>query len=167
MRLHDAGSRTSTILRGLASALLPLLVAGAVGHAPDSAVATPARGGYDLTFEGDGSFGGPHGGQTIHVTVETTDGKEVASAEDTVSKTANPSFSFPFKAVLDAGQSYVIKYWIDSNFNGGTEGQCDSPSQDHQWELRPADHPQLGNVSGNVTIEDSHRPSQVEAVCSS
>jgi len=165
MRPQGFKPRVSSLLKGMASALLPIVVAGAVGHAHDSAFAAGAPGNYSLTFSGDASFQGPHGGQSIHVTVETTDGRRIASDQGTVSKSDDPSFSFDFGDVLEPGRSYVIKYWIDSNFHGGTKGECDDPSHDHQWEIGPSDKPSLGNVSGNVTIEDSHRPSAVQAVC--
>ena len=161
MRLPDLGARVRVLTKGLGAAVLPLVVAGAVGHA--SAGFLP--GGYDLTFSGDASFRGPHGGQVIHVTVETAGGEKVASREGTVSSTANPSFSFDFGDVLNQGQSYVIKYWIDSNFDGGTKGVCDEPGRDHQWKIDASDDPALGNVSKNVTIVDSHRPKEIEKVC--
>lgn len=167
MRLQGSKLRASSALKTLGSALLPILVAGAVVHGPRITAAAGAPGNYSLVFSGDATFQGPHGGQPIHVTLETTDGKRVASDEGTVSGTADPAFSFDFGNVLQPGQSYVIKYWIDSNFGGGTEGECDGPSHDHQWEIGPSENAALGNVSGNVTIVDSHRPSDVQAVCGS
>jgi hypothetical protein len=166
MRVQDSSVRPSGFLKGLGVVLLPLLVIGAVGRGPASRIGVPLPGSYSLTFSGDASFQGPHGGQPIHVTVETTDGKRVASQDGTVSRTADPSFSFHFADVLQPHMSYVIKYWIDSNFHGGTVGKCDKPSVDHQWAIRPSDKPALADVAGNVTIEDSHRPAAVEDVCS-
>ncbi len=114
----------------------------------------------NLVFSGDASFNGAHGGQAIAVAVvRVKDGKVVAKKSGTVSKTANPSFSFTFNGVLENGKAYDVDYWIDSNFGGGTKGVCDSKNHDHQWRVS------LGTVSGNVTHTEKHRPAQTADVC--
>jgi len=119
-----------------------------------------AAGTSDLVFSGDGSFHGAHGGQPIHVAVvRTDDGEVVAKQSGTVSKTADPSFSFTFAGVLENGKTYEVDYWIDSNFGGGTVGVCDPKARDHQWKVP------LGTVSGSVALRDKHRPAETSDVC--
>lgn len=114
----------------------------------------------DLVFSGDASFNGPHGGQTIAVAVvRMDDGAVVAKQSGTVSKTANPSFSFTFTGALENGKSYDVDYWIDSNFGGGTAGVCDSKKNDHQWSVP------LGTVTGNVDHTEKHMPAKTTDVC--
>jgi hypothetical protein len=114
----------------------------------------------NLVFQGDASFNGPHGGQAIAVAVvRADDGKVVAKQSGTVSKTANPAFSFTFTGVLENGKAYEVDYWIDSNFGGGSKGACDSRKHDHQWRV------ELGTVSGNVTHTEKHRPAETADVC--
>jgi hypothetical protein len=116
----------------------------------------------DLVFSGDVSFHGAHGGQPIHVAVVSVDdGKVVATQSGTVSKTADPSFSFTFPGVLENGKAYEVDYWIDSNFGGGTVGVCDPKAHDHQWKVP------LGTVSGNVALREKHRPAETSDVCAS
>jgi hypothetical protein len=122
--------------------------------------AATAAGTSDLEFSGDGSFHGAHGGQPIHVAVvRTDDGTVVAKQSGTVSKTADPSFSFTFAGVLEDGKAYEVDYWIDSNFGGGTVGVCDPKAHDHQWKVP------LGTVSGSVSLRDKHRPAETSDVC--
>lgn len=123
--------------------------------------AAVAGNGGTLVFQGDSTFHGPHGGQAIQAAVVETDtGKVVAKQSGTVSKTADPSFSFTFPGVLEKGKSFEVQYWIDSNFGGGTVGHCDSKEHDHQWNVK------LGVADGNnVTYTDRHRPSQTTSVC--
>lgn len=140
-------------------ALLPLMAAcsddGDTPTDPETPAAT-----FDLTFTGDDTFQGAHGGQTIHVGVKrASNGELVASDQGTVSSTANPSFEFTFADVLVEGESYNLDYWIDSNFNGGTEGSCDPPETDHQWRLT------VSSVTADVTVDDTHRPTETEDVC--
>jgi len=119
-----------------------------------------AAGTSDLEFSGDGSFNGAHGGQPIHVAVvRADDGTVVAKQSGTVSKTADPSFSFTFAAVLENGKAYEVDYWIDSNFGGGSEGVCDAKAHDHQWKVP------LGTVSGSAALRDKHRPAETSDVC--
>lgn len=115
----------------------------------------------DLVFQGDASFHGAHGGQAIQVAVVESDtGKVVAKQSGTVSKTADPAFSFTFPGVLEAGKPYEVHYWIDSNFGGGTVGHCDDKSHDHQWNVS------LGTVDGgNMTHVEKHRPAETSDVC--
>jgi hypothetical protein len=114
----------------------------------------------DLSFSGDASFQGAHGGQNIHVSlVRASDGAVVASGTDVVSANDDPSFSMVFPAIPVIGVAYEIQYWIDSNFGGGTADACDAPEIDHQW-IVP-----VPTVEGNVDITDTHRPGDVEDVC--
>jgi hypothetical protein len=132
-------------------AVAVLLLGGSTAMAADSS---------DLIFSGDGSFHGAHGGQPIHVAVvRTDDGEVVATQSDTVSKTADPSFSFTFSGVLENGKPYEVHYWIDSNFGGGTEGVCDPKARDHQWNVP------LGTVNANVSHTEKHRPAETSDVC--
>lgn len=135
-------------------ALIPLLA----GCGDDET--TGPEGTLDLTFTGDDTFQGAHGDQAIHVAIfhQGTDAM-VANDQGTVSANSNPSFEFTFMEVLAEGESYHLDYWIDSNFNGGTEGSCDPPENDHQWRM------EVSSVSGDVTIADTHRPTETENVC--
>ena len=75
--------------------LMPRLLLGLIFSAVFAAADS------NLVFNGDASFNGPHGGQAIAVAVvRADDGKVVAKQSGTVSKTANPSFSFTFNGVL-------------------------------------------------------------------
>lgn len=117
---------------------------------------------YDLTFTGDSTFHSAHGGQTIHVGVfNQGSGEMVADTVGTVSAETDPAFEFTFTDVLAEGESYNLDYWIDSNFGGGDQGSCDSPDVDHQWRIA------LSSVAGSETVDDTHRPSETESVCSS
>jgi len=119
-----------------------------------------AAGSSDLVFLGDGSFNGAHGGQTINVAVVRTDvGEVVATQSGTVSKTADPAFSFTFPDVFEDGEVYEVDYWIDSNFGGGSEGVCDPRARDHQWNVP------LGTVNGDVSHTEKHRPAETTDVC--
>lgn len=159
-----SASRFRSVLKGSLGIFVAVLALG-LGACDDEDITDTATT-YDLAFSGDDSFGSAHGDQTITVIVETDAGAEVATDDGTVSATADPAFSFEFGDVLEAGESYVIKYWIDSNFGDGTEGVCDEPSDDHQWLIDAEDEAGLADVSGAVTIVDTHRPTDVEDVCS-
>lgn len=113
----------------------------------------------DLEFSGDGSFNGAHGGQAIAVAVVSADGAVVATRSGTVSAADDPSFSFTFPDTLENGESYEVHYWIDSNFGGGSEGNCDPKDNDHQWVVP------LGTVNGNVSHTEAHRPAETADVC--
>lgn len=115
---------------------------------------------FTLEFAGDDSFQGAHGGQTVRAAVVTASGEVVATAEDQVSATAVPSFEVVFADVLEAGTSYGLHYWIDSNFGGGAVNGCDPRSVDHQWNVA------VGTVTDDVRIDESHRPTETEDVCS-
>lgn len=148
--------RTRSALATLLSVLVVTLVLPACG---DDGGSTGPGATFDLTFTGDASFHGAHGGQDIYVFVTGGDGSVVASAEGTVSETQEPAFSFTMEGVLQEGESYTLNYWIDSNFGGGTQGACDAPEVDHQWKI------DIAPVSDDVTINDTHRPGEVEQVC--
>lgn len=137
--------------------LLSLLVFGLAACGDDDPAGP--TGPFDLAFSGGASFQGAHGGQEIHVTVQETGGDVVASQSGTVSAASDPSFSFSFADVLEEGQTYELKYWIDSNFGGGTPGVCDPPANDHQWIVA------VTAASDDVTMTDTHRPTETESVC--
>ena len=123
-----------------------LLAAGACGDDDPTGLVT-----YQLTFNGDASFQGPHGGQNVYVAiVRDSDDFILAEQSGVVSATADPSFSFTFPNTLPAGVAYDVDYFIDSNFGGGTVGACDPPATDHQWS-----ESQLP-ATGDVTITESH-----------
>ncbi len=143
---------------------LALAVALTVGVAcgDDEGDGTGPVGPFQLTFELDDSFQGPHGGQAISVAVVRASNDEVVARENgTVSATANPSFSFATGAVLDGGTAYEVHYWIDSNFGGGVVGVCDPKAIDHQWNAA------VGSPSADVTITEAHDPASTEDVCTS
>lgn len=141
----------------LLAALLPLAAGCEDGSTGPPA---PPEGTYDLVFTGDATFQGAHGGQTLHVgVVHDGTGELVASDQGTVSSSADPAFEFTFPSVLAEGESYRLEYWIDSNFGGGTEGSCDPPETDHQWRIV------VPSVTEDVTVADTHRPTETENVC--
>lgn len=116
----------------------------------------------DLTFAGDAGFQTPHGGQAVSVAVvRASDGLVVARDDGTVSASANPAFSFTFDGVLVIDVGYEVHYWIDSNFGGGSAGQCDPPGTDHQWRV------DLGEVDGDATRTESHDAAATTDVCDS
>lgn len=148
--------RTTAAMLATASALLLLLAGCSTG------MNGKMGGGYDLTFQGDGSFNKPHGGQGIMVAVvDAASGNVVAKQKGTVSASANPAFSFAFDGVLAGGKSYEVHYWIDSNFGGGRQGSCDPKNNDHQWNVS------LGSVSGDVQHTEPHQPPRMTSVCQS
>lgn len=148
--------RARTLLPLLLAALLPLpLVACDEG-------ADPVVEQHTLTFAGDASFQGAHGGQAISVAVvRTGSGTVEATQTGTVSAEADPAFSFTFEDALEDGEAYEVHYWIDSNFMGGAEGVCDAPEDDHQWRVT------LGTVTEDLTVTEPHEPGEIEDVCSS
>ena len=135
---------------------LPVLLLGVTACSDDPVVPT---GPFDLTFTGDASFQGAHGGQEIQVIVTASDGEVLASESAVVSETDDPSFTFVFADLLEQGQSYDLRYWIDSNFGGGSAGVCDPPGTDHQWLVA------ISAVSDDVEIADTHRPGETSSVC--
>ncbi|MEQ6916334.1 hypothetical protein [Halomonas aquatica] len=119
-----------------------------------------ASGGHDLTFQGDASFGGPHGGQAVQVAlVDAASGEVLETKSGTVSADVSPAFSFDFPGALNEGSSYEVHYWIDSNFGGGTEGSCDPKGTDHQWSVS------LEGSGEAVTHAESHDPGAQSDVC--
>lgn len=143
----------------LASLLSVLVLAFVLPACGDDGGTTDPGATFDLTFTGDATFHGAHGGQDIHVFVKGGDGSVVASANGTVSETQEPAFSFTMENALQEGRSYTLNYWIDSNFGGGSQGACDAPEVDHQWRI------DIGPVSDDVRIDDTHRPAETEQVC--
>ncbi|MDT8879457.1 hypothetical protein RSO68_08250 [Halomonas saccharevitans] len=121
---------------------------------------TLASEGYDLTFQGDASFAGAHGGQAVQAALVDADSGEVLEmASGTVSADDDPTFSFDFPGALSEGGSYAVHYWIDSNFGGGSEGSCDPMGTDHQWSVA------LEASGGAVTHVESHDPGAQSEVC--
>ncbi len=116
---------------------------------------------FQLTFQGDLSFQGPHAGHSIAVAlVRASDGTVEAQQTGTVSApTADPAFSFTFAGLLVTGVAYQVHYWIDSNFNGGTVGVCDPKAIDHQWNVA------IAAVTGDVTIAEVHSGATTVDVC--
>ncbi len=141
---------------GVTSICVGLLVAlGACGG--DDVTAPPA---FQLTFQGDLSFQGPHAGHSIAVAVvQASDGVVMAQQTGTVSGTVDPAFSFTFAGVLVTGVAYQVHYWIDSNFSGGTVGVCDPKAIDHQWNVA------IAAVAGDVTILEAHNAANTVDVC--
>ncbi|MFM9269596.1 hypothetical protein ACJ7V3_04940 [Halomonas elongata] len=128
---------------------LPLVAASAL-----------ADDGSDLTFQGDASFGGPHGGQSIQVAlIDTASGEVLGMESGEVSADADPAFAFDFPGALQEGGSYAVHYWIDSNFGGGSVGSCDEMQNDHQWNVP------IEADGGDVSHVESHDPSTLASVC--
>ena len=116
----------------------------------------------DLAFSADATFQGAHGGQMVYVAVlRASDGAVVARSSATVSGTADPAFSFDYPGLLVVGVAYRIRYWIDSNFGGGTVGACDPRAMDHQWNV------DVAAVTTDVTVTESHDPGATTDVCQS
>ncbi len=149
-------NRTSCVT----SLCVGLLVA--LGACGDDDVTDPTGPGpFQLTFQGDASFQGPHAGHTISVAVvRTSDGAVLAQQTGTVSATADPAFSFTFLGLLNVVAAYEVHYWIDSNFGGGTAGVCDPKANDHQWNVA------IAAVAGDVTITEAHNAANTVDVCS-
>ena len=116
---------------------------------------------FQLIFEIDASFQGPHAGDAITVAVvRTADGAVLDEQTGTVSETADPAFTFTWLGILELNEGYQVHYWIDSNFGGGTVGTCDPTSNDHQWNVT------IPAVAGDVTVAETHDGSTVVDVCS-
>lgn len=135
-----------------------LLVVGLLACAGDGATST--NGPYDFAFIGDITFHNPHPAHTIHVAVvRAGDGAKVAETTG-VTDTTDPAFSFDFPGILEHGEAYRLHYWIDSNFKqSGTEGVCDVPEVDHQWNR------DLGIATGDITRRETHDASTIQDVC--
>jgi hypothetical protein len=131
----------------------------AVAPACSDSGGTAVEGPFDLTFQGDASFQGAHGGQTVRVALLRSGGPTVDVVQGTVSATADPAFAFTFPDALEAGTSYTIHYWIDSNFGDGAVARCDAPTVDHQWSVG------VGTVSDDVVVTESHDPAGLTDVC--
>lgn len=148
-----------TRLRSALTLLVSLFFVAGLPACGDDGGTTEPGASFNLTFTGDETFHGAHGGDPIHVFVKNSGGSVVASASGTVSGSQVPAFSFTFENALKEGETYELNYWMDSNFEGGTPGACDSPDVDHQWKI------DIGPVSNDVTIDDTHRPTETEQVC--
>lgn len=119
------------------------------------------EGTMNFSFTGDSTFQGPHGGDSLYAAiVHQGSGALVGKGRTVVSSSTQPSFELQFTDALAEGESYYLDYWLDSNFNGGTEGTCDPPENDHQW------REEFPNVTDPVTFDDTHRPTETESVCS-
>lgn len=117
-----------------------------------------ATSGFDLTVTGDSTFQAPDGGQTVTVAV-VREGTVEEEASDTVSTTADPSFSLTFPGALKDGESYDVDFWIDTNIGGGTPGTCDPPPLDETWRVA------VDSVSGPVTLSEQYGPSGNTNIC--
>lgn len=115
---------------------------------------------YKLTFSLDDSFHTPHGNEPIRIAlVRLSDGIVMAQDVGIVSANENPSFSFTTTEIMDRGNSYAVRYWIDSNIGGGTLGLCDSTDFDHQWST------EFFTVTNDINFTVGYDPSLVEYVC--
>lgn len=149
-------SRSKSVL----ALLLPVLFVGLAACGDDDGVGP--TGPFDLTFAGDATFHGPHGGQEINVLVLGAGGDVVGQDVGTVSADADPAFSFTFEDVLQEGEDHRIHYWIDSNFGAEARpGACDDTELDHQWEL------QVPDVSEDVALTEEHDAGALTPVCDS
>ena len=100
--------------------ILSTLLLAFIPLACDDDPADPGSDGpFDLTFAGDATFQGPHGGQDIAVAL-VSDGTVVETMTGVVSATESPAFSFTFEDALEDGESYEVHYWIDANFGGAS-----------------------------------------------
>lgn len=148
-------------MRTLVRIASALALAAALTACDDDDEPVGQAGPFDLTFQGDNTFYTPHPGQAIYVAVvRTSDGAVVARDDGTVLD-ADPAFSFTFPNLLAEGTAYQVHYWIDSNFAPGspTEGVCDPPANDHQWNIAVA------APSADVTITETHDASATMDVC--
>lgn len=137
-------------------ALASVLACGC-GDDRDPAKATAP---FSLTYRLDSSYHAPHGGQPIEfVVVEMSDESIVTGQSGTVSDKGDLSFVFVARDVLESGQDYEVRYWIDSNIEGGIEGVCDAKEIDHQWST------EFYSVSNDISWTTSHNPALTEDVC--
>lgn len=130
-----------------------------VSHAPAATESVCALAAFDLTFNGDASFQGPHGTQPVTLAVVRSDGAVPFTAEDTISASEDPSFSFSAASVLLPDFNYAVHLWVDSNFGEGAEGVCDPPSIDHQWAI------DLGVVTRDTVVSYGHNAEAATDVC--
>ncbi len=155
--------RCATIGSRLSSVLVVIVLAFFAGPGcdDDESDGTGPEGPFRLTFNLNASFQDPHGGQPIAIAmVRASDGSVVVEANGAVSATQDPSFTWSTGPVMQAGTTYEVHYWIDSNFGGGTLGECDPKAIDHQWSS------EFGSVSNDITWTTSHEPGLTEDVCS-
>ena len=103
-------------------------------HDPAAAVDVCDAFASTLTFRGEAEFGLAHENQAVELAViRSSDDAVVGLATGTTASGADPAFEFVFEHLLLNGDAYHIHYWIDSNYNGGSAGECDPPPFDHQW----------------------------------
>ncbi|MDN3521897.1 hypothetical protein [Halomonas ramblicola] len=134
---------------------LPLLLLPCAALADD---------GHDLSFQGDASFQGPHGGQAIEAALVDADSGEVLARQDgSVSAEDDPAFVLDFPGALQEGRGYEVHYWIDSNFGGGSEGACDPMEHDHQWRVTLDEADEADEA---VTHVEDHDPGRMTEACS-
>jgi len=142
-----------SVLRGMA----PLVVAGLLA----ACGSTGPEGPFTLVFAGDASFHAYAGGQQVQVAVvlepQDTAAADSVVARDSslVSALADPSFSFTFPSLLEAGSVYGVDYWLDVNGNH----RCDAPPTDEAWRVA------LGRVTGAVSHMESYDPDTMADVC--
>lgn len=151
-------------MTGFVTNFIPIARGAACSIAVALLLAAPAVAseGHDLTFTGDGSFIGPHGGQAVQVALyDVAAGEVVATESGSVAAEEGPAFSFSFPGALEEGRLYDVHYWIDSNFGGGSEGSCDPVNVDHQWRVA------LTDVTESVSLEVAHDPAEQAPVCTS
>jgi hypothetical protein len=115
---------------------------------------------YTLSYSLDDSFQTPHGNEPIRIAlVRLSNGLVIDEDIGFVSSTANPTFSFTSTGIMERGQSYAVRYWIDSNINGGTLGLCDDTEFDHQWST------EFFSVTNDINFTVGYEPELVEYVC--
>ncbi len=114
---------------------------------------------FELTFTGDVSFQGPHAGDRV-VDALICPGEDGFAGGSGSIFGPPETFSFSVISSVWSGDAYQIYLWIDSNIGGGTEGVCDPPAIDHQWNVT------IPTVTGDVNIIFSHDDATVTDVCS-
>lgn len=139
--------------------LVCLTIAACRGDGGDT-VTVFDPGPYQLTFSLNASFQAPHGGQPIRIAlVRLTDGFVVEEEFGIVSSTEDPSFSFKPLAMMERGTPYAVRYWIDSNIGGGTQGICDPTTIDHQWSV------EFFTPTNDINFTVWYQPALTEYVC--
>jgi hypothetical protein len=99
---------------------------------------------FDLTFEGDASYGTAHNGKDIYVLlVEDATDTIVDSDNDVVDATG---FSFTFVDELELDTVYRLDYYVDLDVPA--DGSCDPT--DHMWSTV------INAANGDITLTDSH-----------
>lgn len=160
MHTHERSEKSRSRFFPLPVLLVGLCAASACGN--DGSEPTGSDGPFRLSYHLDATFGAPHGGQPIEIAViRVSNGTTVARTSGVISATQDPSFALETGAILQEGESYHVRYWIDSNFGGGTVGVCDPPAVDHQWST------EFLSVANDIDFIASHQPALIEDVCDS